>query len=107
MGNALGQTAKQIAAGGTTCWSYDDLFDENGQPKTDLLAGHYKGQKDSKAVYIFTNKGNGAASIGIGNGTMEVLYSSTGDHKVGSKITISDNKITGSKFETLIVRQVA
>ena len=108
MGNTLGQSETQIKNDGCTCWSYDDLFykdeNDNVKAKTDLLAGAYKGQKDGKYAYIFVNKGNGDASISIGNGTMTVLYSSTGDHDTGSKITISNNTITAKKFETLIVR---
>jgi len=108
MGNTLGQSMEQVVNEGTTCWSYNDLFNEDGSSKTDLLAGHYKSQKDGSATYIFVNKGNvDEAFIGIGNGTMKVLYSSTGDHEVGSNIQITDNKIGAKKFECLIVRQVA
>ena len=105
MGNTLGQTISQIKADGTTCWSYKDLFNEDdGSSKTDLLAGAYKGQKDGKYVYIFVNKGNYDASIGIGNGSMKVLYSSTSDRKAGDTFSITDNSITVPKFGCLIVR---
>ena len=110
MGNSLGQNIAQIENEGATCWSYNDLFNTDGSSKTDLIAGHFKGQQDGKPVYIFTNKGNGQASIGIGNGTMEVLYSSLGDRSsfvVGGQKVITNNTITLDKYETLVVRQVA
>lgn len=108
MGNTLGQTKTQIAAGGTTCWSYEDLFDEQGQSKTDLLAGHFHGQKDSGTYYIFLNKGNqDIATIGIGNGSYKVLYSSNGKHTVGETFTVSNNLMGAYKLECLIVKQVS
>ena len=106
MRNTLGQTESQIKNDGTTCWSYKDLFNEDdGSSRTDLLAGAYKGQKDGKYAYIFVNKGNGAASIGIGNGTMEVLYGTPASgKKAGDIITITNNTISVPKFGAIIVR---
>ena len=105
MGNALGQTKAQIAAGGTTCWSYDDLFDGDGKSKTDLLAGFYKGQKDGGTYYIFVNKGNvDPATIGIGNGSYEVIYSSNGKHTKGEVFEVTNNLMGAYKLECLIVK---
>ena len=104
MGNTLGQNITQIKNDGATCWSYNDLFNQDGSSKTDLLAGAFKGQKDGKYAYIFVNKGNGPASIGIGNGKMTVLYSSTSDRKAGDTFNITTNSITVPKFGALIVR---
>ena len=101
MGKTLGQSETQIKAGGTTCWSYEDLFNEDGSSKTDILAGAFKGT-DGKYIFIFTNKGNGDAEIGIGNGNYEVLVSTTGKHS--GTVSVADNKMHVGKFETLLVR---
>lgn len=106
MGKTLGQNLTQIYDEGTTCWSYNDLFDGQGKSKTDLLAGFFKDQSDNATHYIFTNKGNGAASISIGDCDLEVLYSSTGDHAVGEVIKCTGS-VTAAKFETLFVKKVA
>jgi len=106
MGNAFGQSKAQVAAGGTTCWSYNDLF--NPEHPTDLMAGFYQGQKDSKTYYIFINKGNkDMDTIGIGNGSYEVLYSSNGKHTVGQTFTVNNNLMGAYKLECLLVKQVA
>ncbi len=104
MGNTLGQTEAQIKNDGCTCWNYNDLFDDQKNPKTDVIAGAYKGYSDDKSAYIFANKGNGAASIGFGNGTYTVLYSSNNEHPVGQDIVIDSSSIQIAKFETLILR---
>ncbi len=106
MGNAFGQSKAQVAAGGTTCWSYNDLF--NPEHPTDLMAGFYQGQKDSKTYYIFINKGNkDMDTIGIGNGSYEVLYSSNATHTVGQTFTVDNNLMGAFKLECLLVKQVA
>ena len=106
MGNAFGQSKAQVAAGGTTCWSYDDLF--NPEHPTDLMAGFYKGQTDAKTYYIFINKGNkDMDTIGIGNGSYEVIYSSNATHTVGQTFTVDNNLMGAFKLECLLVKQVA
>ena len=108
MGNTLGQdetTVKKGENGGTWCWSHNDLFDEDGRSKTDIVAGGFIGKKDGKQTFILTNKGNNdSATIGIGNQKVKVLYSSTGDHTVGEEFTISNNLMGLKKFETIILR---
>ncbi len=111
MGNTLGFGKEDVT--GTSprayCWSYSDLFNEEGASKTDVLAGGFTGKKDSKQVYIFVNKGGDNAErskIGIGNGTFDVLYSSGLAPRSGN-ITITNNSISIGKFETLIVRRTS
>ena len=104
MGNTLGQNIDDVKKNLSYCWSSDDL-----QPGSRIIAGGFTGKKDSKNVYLFLANDLGAASdtMGIGNGQVEVLYSSTGGHTVGSKISITNYKITVNKYECLIVRRLS
>ena len=107
MGNALGMTKSQIDAGKTWCWDYNDLFDDQGQSKTDIIAAGFKGQKDGKNVYMLANKGNvNMATIGIGNAKFEILYSSNAKHTVGEQFTVTNNLMGVYKNEVLIVREI-
>ena len=119
MGNALGQSLAQILGqdgkggkvtpeggqpycdDGTWCWDYNDLFDGEGKSKTSIIAAGFIGQKDGKGIYMLLNKGVENASIGIGNGNVKVLYSSTGR----TSATISDNSIKLDQFECLIIQR--
>ena len=107
MNNCLGQTQSEIANDGTTCWSHNNLFDSNGNPLTDIIAGAFKTRITGGYYYLFANKGNKIDHIGIANGTYQVVYSSSGAHGVGSPIVVTDNRMEVGLFETLIVSAAA
>jgi len=106
MGNCLGQTKANLtkAQPDTWCWDDKSLFDADGNAVTPIIAAGFIGQKDGKGVYMLANKGE-VASIGIGSGQLEVLYSSTG--RKGTVTIGTNNSITLDKFECLIVRRLS
>lgn len=73
-----------------------------------VASGFAIGYKVNGTEYYLMNvnrcSGN-TAEVGIGNGQVEVLFSSL-DSRVGSKISISNYKITLQKYETVLLKRV-
>ncbi len=102
MGNSLGMNAALVKASEAYCWSSTDL-----PAGSTVIAGGMNGQKDGNPVYVFLGNRYSSGTIGIGNGTVKVLFDSTGARKVGSTITISNYKMPVNKLQCLIVRRVS
>ncbi len=106
MGNVLGQTQAQIDADKTYCWSYKSLCGEEA-PSLPILAGGASGIKDGKQYYAFLGgRCSGNPSIGIGNGTYEIVYANK-YHKIGETFDVTNYLIAVEPYEFLIVKQTA
>lgn len=91
---------------------WDDMISVSSSGHRAILAAQTEFSKNAstsslKDFYIFLGgrMTNASDTIGIGNGTFEVLYDSTGANAVGSSLTRSDNLLPISKYQCLVVRR--
>ncbi len=105
MGDVLGQTQAKIDAEKTYCWSYDDLC---GATSGDLpiLAGGAFSNSGTAYYAIMGGRCSGNPSIGIGNGTYEIVYANK-YHTIGGSFQITNNLIAVEPYEFLIIKQTA
>ena len=103
-GDVLGMKQADIDKEKTYCWSYDDLC---GETSGDLpiLAGGASSKGGVPYYAILGGNCSGMPSIGIGNGTFEIVYANK-YHSIGDRFTVTNNKIAVEPFEFLIVKTV-
>lgn len=105
MENYLGQSLADVTANKTYCFDSSSFESSN----YNVMGGGFTG-RDSTNLYIFMANGLGGSSagnIGIGNGNLEVLYSSSDYHAAGETISITDNNLAVGQYECLIVKRTS
>jgi type I pullulanase len=102
MGSVFGKTYDQITTN-SEAWTWGDL------KTTSLVTA--AGAKSGSTEYYVLWGGDATdewSSVGIGNGTLEVVYSSNDAlHQAGQSFTISNNLMGVGKMEMLLLKRTA
>jgi len=100
MGDTLGKTYDEITSGDATTWG--DL-----KQSVDVTAAYTKGASAAYYVLLGGRMDADWSGIGIGNGSLEARFSSSGAHTVGQMMTITNSSIGAGKYELLLVKRIS
>lgn len=108
MGDLFGYSASKVVAGAVSLWGASDMDTNNT-----VIAANVASAKTSSAYYlIFGGRNTDTySSIGIGNGGVEIVYTSSvpsiAIHTDGQSFTISNNLFGAGKYEFCLVKRVS
>ena len=108
MGDLFGYSASKVVGGAVSLWGASDMDTSNT-----VIAANVASAKTSSAYYlIFGGRNTDTySSIGIGNGGVEIVYSSSVPahpiHSDGQTFTISNNLFGAGKYEFCLVKRVS